>query len=60
MKYTPEQVISARDYAALVVAKHGEGYLPIFEQLEREVANRYEKENALARALRIAEQHLAA
>lgn len=59
MTFTPEQIIRARDYAALVVAKQGKAYLPLFEQLEREVANLEKKEDALVRALRLAERQLA-
>lgn len=54
MTITPEQIIEARNYAALVVARHGEAYLPLFERMEREVANLEKKEDALARALRLA------
>ena len=60
MSFTPEQIIKARDYAALVVAKHGKAYLPLFERMEREVADLQNKEDALVRALRLAERQLAA
>lgn len=60
MAYTPEQVVHARNFAALVVARHGEKYLPLFERMEREVANLEKKEDALARAVRLAERLLAA
>lgn len=54
MEYTLAEAIKVRDYAALVVALHGRNYLPIFEAMEREVANLTSREDALARALRIA------
>ena len=60
MSYTAEQIFKARDYAALVVAKHGEAYLPLFERMEREVANLEKKDYALTRARRIAERQIAA
>lgn len=60
MAYSPEQIIKAKNFAALVVAKYGEVYLPIFEQMEREVANLDKKEGALARARQLAEHQLAA
>ena len=60
MHFTTEEVIAARNYAALVVARHGEAYLPLFERMEHEVANLEKKEDALARALHLAEEHQAA
>ncbi len=60
MTFKADQIIAARNYAALVVARHGEGYLPLFERMEREVANLGKKEDALARALHLAEQQQAA
>lgn len=60
MTSTHKQIIAARNYAALVVARHGEAYLPLFERMEREVASLERKENALARALRLAERQHAA
>jgi len=60
MSFTQAQIIEARDYAALVVARYGEAYLPLFERLEREVANLEKKEDTLARALRLAGRQLAA
>ncbi len=60
MSFTPAEISKFRDFAALVVAKHGEVYLPLFEQMELEVANLAKKEDALGRALRLAEAQLAA
>jgi hypothetical protein len=60
MTFTPEQIAEVRNYAALVVAKHGEIYLPLFERMEREIANLEKKEDAMARALRFAERQPAA
>jgi hypothetical protein len=60
MVFKPNQIIEARNYAALVVARHGEAYLPLFERMEREVSNLEDKEDALARALHLAERHFAA
>lgn len=60
MSFTPEQIIEVRNYAALVVARQGEAYLPLYERMEREVANLEKKEDALTRALRLAERQFAA
>ena len=59
MTFRPAQLTAARDYAALVIAKHGDAYLPLFERLECEVAKLEKKEDALARALRLAQRQLA-
>lgn len=60
MVFTQAQINEVREYAALVVARQGETYLPLFERMESEVANLEKKQDTLARALRLAGRQLAA
>lgn len=50
-----EELQTAYHKIALVVARYGEKYLPIFERLEKEIEERKLKSDAMKRALRVAE-----
>lgn len=54
---TLKQIIEARDKCAIVIAKYGECYLPIFERLEKEIEIRVERQKYLDKALKIATQN---
>jgi hypothetical protein len=47
---TDEELKKAYQTAALVVAKYGDTYLPIFERLEREYEARMQSKKAIDRA----------
>lgn len=48
---TTERIERAlRDVAAIVAAPGGEAYVPLFERLERELAERQSRQDAIARA----------
>lgn len=59
-KVNSERIASARDYAALLVIKHGTQFLPIFERLEVEVEKQAEVDLAIARAHEIVRRCAAA
>lgn len=47
------ELISARNECAVIIAQCGEQYLPIFERLEREITNHKKRQELLSRALKI-------
>ena len=48
-----DEIISARDKCARIVAVFGSRYLPIFERLETELTERQKKQQLLEKALQI-------
>lgn len=54
---TLNELISARNECAVIIAQCGEQYLPIFERLEREIANHKKRQELLSRALRISSKN---
>ncbi len=48
------EIIVARDRCALIIAKYGQQYLPLFERLEKEIEAREERQKYLDKALKIA------
>jgi len=54
---TLKEIMDARDKCAIIIAKYGERYLPIFERLEKEIKIRMERQKCLDKALKIATQN---
>lgn len=48
-----EEIITARDQCAYVIAKYGERYLPIFERLEKEISVRENKQKLFEKAIQL-------
>lgn len=55
-KITIEKIEEARDKCAIVVAKYGVRYLPIFERLEFELSKGQKQQLLLKKALRISQE----
>lgn len=48
-----DEIVSARNRCAQIIALYGERYLPIFERLENEIELRMNRQNLLERAIAI-------
>lgn len=54
---TLDEIRKARDECARIISLHGESYLPIFERLENEIAQRKHQNRLLKKALKIGTQN---
>jgi|GEM_PF-2690677 len=54
---TLDEIITARNECAKIIATHGEQFLPIFERLEEEIELRKKRVESLNRAIQIGTQN---